>query len=256
MNIYGPSDESAGGGEILKGIVSNLLGGQAPMEVLGDLLDELLSDEKRLLRLLQAIGTRLMGGRPRITRIDELLLPLAAKQLRQKIDQYKSDPTRLTGQQAQIKLLARRRLSTVQQLHALAPYEFEHFAAAYFQRRKFRDVWVTKASNDFGVDVDMTDKLGRRIVVQCKRYAGKVGRPIVQQTYGAMYMLGAQQCYVVASGEFSKEALDVEAAFPSIHLVSGQDLLRVMSPAARNATALPVATSKPHPEKQPSKSTR
>lgn len=256
MSVFTSFDEGTGGGEILGGLVDNLLGGQSPLDVLDDALSELLSDEARLLKLLQAVGARLMGGKPRISRLEEWVLPLAAKQLRQKIDQYKSDPTRLANQQAMIKLLDRRKLSTARQLHALAPYEFEHFTAAYFQRRKFRDVWVTKASNDFGVDVEMVDRFDRRIVVQCKRYEGKVGRPVIQQTFGAMHMLGAQQCYVVASGGFSKDALEVEAAFPNVHLVSGSDLLEVMAPAARAVKSPKVAAPETAPKTRQSKKTR
>ncbi len=256
MSVFTSFDEGTGSGEIWGGLVDNLLGGQSPLDVLDDALSELLSDEARLLKLLQAVGARLMGGKPRISCLEEWVLPLAAKQLRQKIDQYKSDPTRLANQQAMIKLLDRRKLSTARQLHALAPYEFEHFAAAYFQRRKFRDVWVTKASNDFGVDVEMADRFGRRIVVQCKRYAGKVGRPVVQQTFGAMYMLDARECYVVTSGDFTKEALEVEAAFPNIHLVDGKSLLEVMAPAARAVTSPKVAASDTAPKTQQSKRTR
>jgi hypothetical protein len=115
---------------------------------------------------------------------------------------------------------------SLRQLQSMDPYEFEEWVGRYFEAQGYRDVLVTQGAADFGVDVFMCHPRGGDIVVQCKRFkAGHlVGRPIVQQTYGVMHLLGAKHCYVVTSSGFSEPALDLERDHKDIVLIDGERL--------------------------------
>ena len=71
----------------------------------------------------------------------------------------------------------------------------------------------------------MTCPNRRRAVVQVKRYKGTVGRPVVQQTYGAMHLVGAERCYVVTYGRFARPARELEEEHKDIVLLDGRQLV-------------------------------
>ncbi len=84
------------------------------------------------------------------------------------------------------------------------PIAFEHMVGALFERMGY-DVRTTVASGDDGVDLYV--RQGRRTaVVQCKRYRGDVGSPLVRDLYGTMLHNSADEAYMVTTGNISNQA--------------------------------------------------
>jgi restriction system protein len=94
---------------------------------------------------------------------------------------------------------------SVEQMRLLTPSEFEAYVASYFERQGYHVVNV-RDSKDNGVDVLLTDQHGQQTVVQCKRYRGNVGEPIVRDLYGTMIHTGATRAYLITTAGFSNEA--------------------------------------------------
>ncbi len=81
------------------------------------------------------------------------------------------------------------RLSEIQSYFSMEAREFEHAVAFLCERDGCRDVQVVGGRGDLGADVKATLPDGRRLVVQCKRYAPtrKVGSQDVQKFGGTCY---------------------------------------------------------------------
>lgn len=109
------------------------------------------------------------------------------------------------------------------------PNNFERYAAAAFEARGWRVEIVGRSGKpDGGLDLLLTGK-GRRVVVQCKRYSGKVGAAVVREAVGVMLHHKAQGAYVVGLSGFTKPAMEWAKGKP-IKLVDGRHLLRALSP--------------------------
>jgi restriction system protein len=109
-------------------------------------------------------------------------------------------------------------------LYALEPIEFERHAMAYFNSAGYFS-WVTKASNDFGVDGFAKHPKGL-IVVQCKRYAKNhaIGRPLVQQFKGVVEEQNAWKGFVVCTSRFTTEARESALLNDKVQLVDLKEL--------------------------------
>lgn len=114
------------------------------------------------------------------------------------------------------------RIRTLDQLHALDPVEFEKFCG-YLYRLQGYAVWTTATSGDQGVDLYL-EKGRRKAVVQCKRYQGTVGQPLVRDLYGTMLHNGASEAALVTTGQFSRSA-EAWAANKPLFLIDGNELI-------------------------------
>ncbi|MCS6827047.1 MAG: restriction endonuclease [Caldilinea sp.] len=114
-----------------------------------------------------------------------------------------------------------------EQLMALTPGEFEAYVAErLFVRRGFRVINV-RDTKDGGVDVLVTDRLGQKAIVQCKRYRNStVGASVVRDLYGTMIHEGAVYSYLVTSGPISEEARRWAAGKP-MQLIDGKQLVEL-----------------------------
>ena len=111
------------------------------------------------------------------------------------------------------------RLSQLQQMDPIA---FERFVGQHFTKMGYK-VENTRASGDEGIDLIL--RRGRRMaVVQCKRYGGTVGQPVVRDLYGVMVHTGADEAYLVTTGTVSRAAVDWANGKP-IHLIDGHRLV-------------------------------
>jgi len=110
-------------------------------------------------------------------------------------------------------------------LMKMDPFDFEAHIVSFFERDGVR-TWVTKKSNDLGVDgfVDFPDGL---IVIQCKRYSldNLVGAPAVQQFKGVIEENNAYRGYLVTTSWFSAPAQASAAKSNRIVLVDGDALV-------------------------------
>lgn len=108
------------------------------------------------------------------------------------------------------------------QLQRMDPIAFEKFVGQLFRNMGYK-VETTAASGDEGIDLVL--RRGRRsAVVQCKRYGGTVGQPVVRDLYGTMIHTGASEAYLVTTGTISRAATTWAEGKP-IHLVDGHRLV-------------------------------
>ena len=133
-----------------------------------------------------------------------------------------------------------RRISLDRELGSLSPEEFEVFVATLFER----DGWyasLTARSSDMGIDINLTRRSdGRRAVVQCKRYRGTVGQPVVRDLFGVMTHEGVDDGYVVTTGHFSSAAVSFSQG-KSMQLIDGEGLLEWVN--RHKVLALPSAST-------------
>lgn len=112
------------------------------------------------------------------------------------------------------------------EMYALTPSQFEDYVARRIFARKGYKVDNIRDTKDGGVDILVTDRFGQRAVVQCKRYKGSVGEPIVRDLYGTMIHVGAGYGFLVATSTFSEEARRWAAGKP-IELIDGRRLVQL-----------------------------
>jgi HJR/Mrr/RecB family endonuclease len=95
-------------------------------------------------------------------------------------------------------------LTVADELQAMGGLEFEHWVADLFTRAGFQ-VETTPATGDHGVDLWLT-YYGGLIAVQCKRWDGSIGEPVIRDLYGAMTAARAQSACLVTTGSFTAQA--------------------------------------------------
>ena len=116
-------------------------------------------------------------------------------------------------------------------LQAMDPIAFEKYVGTLFAKRGYR-VEDTQASADEGIDLIV--RQGRRMaVVQCKRYQGSVGQPVVRDLYGVMLHTGADEAYLVTTGSVTLAARRWAEGKP-IHLVDQHRLVEWASTGRLN----------------------
>jgi restriction endonuclease Mrr len=119
----------------------------------------------------------------------------------------------------EIKFAALRQLDEIK---ALDPVEFERFVGFLFEHMGY-SVTTTSISGDEGIDL-WIEKDAERSIVQCKRFDGQVGQPVVRDLYGEMVSCMASRAYLVTTGIFSVPA-QAWATGKSIILVDGSEIL-------------------------------
>jgi restriction system protein len=104
-------------------------------------------------------------------------------------------------------------------------YDFEKHVMSFFQQTGLL-AWVTKKSNDAGVDGFARHANGL-IIVQCKRNAihNTVGRPVIQQFKGVIEENEAWRGYVVTTSSFTSEAVESAAKNQRIILIGMPELI-------------------------------
>ncbi len=110
-------------------------------------------------------------------------------------------------------------------------YDFEDLVSRIMKKKGYKDVKVTKKSGDEGKDIIMKQPEGGIVVVECKKYKGSVGRPVIQKLQGAMEHERKRHSgddlfgIVVTSGSFSNQAIEYSKEFKdSIELIDGKKL--------------------------------
>lgn len=87
--------------------------------------------------------------------------------------------------------------------------EFENCLKYNFEALGYK-ADTTAKSHDYGADLILRGAR-KKIVVQVKRYSGKVGIKSVQEVIGAMAYYKAQKGYVVTNNYFTKSAKELAA---------------------------------------------
>lgn len=121
------------------------------------------------------------------------------------------------------------RLSSIKHLEemkSLSPDDFEALIARLFKSNGHK-VTLVGGRSDHGVDIVVTNAQGQNWIVQCKRYSGSVGEPVVRDLYGTMLHEEAQGAYLMTTGTFTQKAQDWAVGKPII-LYDGEALVRLI----------------------------
>jgi restriction system protein len=109
---------------------------------------------------------------------------------------------------------AERRLAEHERNVAVTDYmtgpQFEQYVAKLMRASGYRSVAVQGGAGDMGADVIGRSPCGRRVVVQCKRYAGNLGSPDVQRFAGTAHTIHrADVALLVTTGRPTGPAREV-----------------------------------------------
>jgi restriction system protein len=123
-------------------------------------------------------------------------------------------------------------LSLIEVLQSLTPSGFERVCKELLREHGFDNVVVTGASHDGGIDgygtLEINPFVSFKVLFQCKRYKGSVGRSAVGDFRNAM--IGrAEKGIIITTGTFTNEAIK-EAnrdGVPQIELVEGEKLIEM-----------------------------
>lgn len=115
---------------------------------------------------------------------------------------------------------------TLDGLMALSPREFEKLVATLFKANGHQ-AQVLGGSSDHGVDILVLSDEKEKWIVQCKRYNGSVGEPVVRDLYGAMGHEGAQRAFLVTTGSFTTQAQEWAVGKPIV-LYDGPALVKLI----------------------------
>ncbi|WP_253257152.1 restriction endonuclease [Arthrobacter sp. Hiyo1] len=109
---------------------------------------------------------------------------------------------------------------------AMTPTQFEHTIAALLSRLGYQDVNRVGGTGDKGADVLCLDASGRRVIVQCKRYApgNPVSSPDMQRFLGAMQIHRCEVGIFVTTSTFTKAARNI-GEMHQVALVDGRVLV-------------------------------
>jgi len=110
-------------------------------------------------------------------------------------------------------------------IHHMSGYDFEDYLADIFKSKNY-SVQITKRSQDQGADI-ILEKLGKRIVIQAKKYSNKVGNKAVQEIVSAMKYYKADLGSVITNNLFTKQAKSL-ALTNEIILVDGFILKKII----------------------------
>lgn len=110
-------------------------------------------------------------------------------------------------------------------IHHMSGYDFEDYLADIFKSKNY-SVQITKRSQDQGADI-ILEKLGKRIVIQAKKYSNKVGNKAVQEIVSAMKYYKADLGSVITNNLFTKQAKSLALA-NEIILVDGFILKKII----------------------------
>lgn len=83
--------------------------------------------------------------------------------------------------------------------------KYEHKVAAWLKKHGYKNVQVTPASGDYGVDI--TARKGRyRYAIQCKSYSRPVGVSAVQEVYSGIRHYSCDKGMVITNSTFTSAA--------------------------------------------------
>jgi HJR/Mrr/RecB family endonuclease len=130
---------------------------------------------------------------------------------------------------------------TLEELKALSPSDFEKLVAETY-RAQGHKVDIVGSTGDHGIDLVVKTRKGETWIVQCKKYRGKVGEPVIRDFYGALRASDADAGAVITTGLITSQAR-LWADGKPIFLYDGDEFLDVMR-TTRIRKSLPVGTIK------------
>lgn len=107
-------------------------------------------------------------------------------------------------------------------INSLSGIEFENICKNLIENMGF-SVETTKASGDGGIDLiayNHEPVFSGKYIIQCKRYSGSVGEPIIRDLYGVITSERANKGILMTTGYFTKSAIAFAEGKP-IELIDG-----------------------------------
>ncbi len=124
-------------------------------------------------------------------------------------------------------LLHRRRNRLARSLRDMSPEGFEHFCRDLVSAMGYR-ARTTRYLADGGVDVFAEDGNGEQVVVQCKRWTGRVGVRIVRELLGVVAIQETREGWLVTTSDFTPQAYK-EAEGQPLRLINGSALRKLVT---------------------------
>lgn len=115
-------------------------------------------------------------------------------------------------------------------INLLSGIEFENLCQELLEKMGFKTE-TTKASGDGGIDLvahNSQPLLSGRYIIQCKRYSGSVGEPIIRDLYGVVTSERANKGILMTTGYFTPSAIKF-AEDKNIELIDGEKLELLLS---------------------------
>lgn len=110
-------------------------------------------------------------------------------------------------------------------INSLSGMDFEKLCKNLLEKMNF-EVSTTKQSGDGGIDLiayNNQPMLVGKYIVQCKRYSGSVGEPIIRDLYGVVNSERANKGILITTGTFTKSAIDFSIG-KQLELIDGEKL--------------------------------
>jgi hypothetical protein len=128
-------------------------------------------------------------------------------------------------------------------MRKLSPADFERLVAETY-RDQGHQVDIVGQTGDHGIDLVVHTRKGETWLVQCKKYRGKVGEPIIRDFYGAIRAANADAGAVVTSGTITASAR-LWAEGKPIFLYDGEEFLQVIQTTHIRKSLPPEAKKRP-----------
>jgi HJR/Mrr/RecB family endonuclease len=130
---------------------------------------------------------------------------------------------------------------TLEEMQALSPSQFEKLVAETY-RDQGHKVEIVGATGDHGIDLVVHTRKGETWLVQCKKYRGKVGEPVIRDFYGALRAANADAGAVITTGTITAQAR-LWAEGKPLFLYDGEEFLQVIQ-TTHIRKSLPVEAKK------------
>ncbi len=117
----------------------------------------------------------------------------------------------------------------MENINNLSGVEFEKVCQQLVENMGF-ETETTKASGDGGIDLiayNHQPLLPGKYIIQCKRYKGSVGEPILRDLYGVVTSERANKGILMTTGHFTKSAI-VFAEGKPLELLDGKAMLELL----------------------------
>jgi len=137
-----------------------------------------------------------------------------------------------------------RMVKSIEDMQLLSPSEFEKLVARTYRDQGNR-VEEVGATGDHGIDLVVHTRKGETVLVQCKKYKGKVGEPVVRDFYGALRASEADAGAIVTTGQITPQAR-LWAEGKPIYLYDGRAFLKIIE-STRFRRSLPSEAVKEEP---------
>jgi restriction system protein len=123
--------------------------------------------------------------------------------------------------------------SHIFELDKFSGEKFEFYLKKMFEDLGYQKIQTTKKTRDFGVDLIMFDSLGKKIVIQAKRYSGNIGIDAINEAVGTRLPEHASEVWVVTNSFFTKPAIE-HATKNGVRLINRDLLIELIIKAKKS----------------------